>query len=110
MPRQEGGDEQLSYKRAEEQADETVYCGSKGQIELRRKAFEHRFGYLTTRTCLIRGDILGRDYRAQQIGAALDPLIGCPQAALAVERGDESFRIRRFDGAQLGEKASLILT
>jgi len=58
---------------------------------------------------LIRGDILGRDYRAQQIGAAFDPLIGCPQAAPAVERGGESFGIRRFDGAQLCEKAPLIL-
>jgi hypothetical protein len=58
---------------------------------------------------LIRGDVLGRGYRAQQVGAAFDPLIGCPQAALAIERGGESLRIRRFDGAQLGEKASLIL-
>jgi hypothetical protein len=97
MPRQQDGHEQLSYEGAEEQADEVVHGGSKGQIELRREAVEHRLGYLTTRTSLIRGDILGRDYRAQQIGAAFDPLIGCPQAALAVERGGESFRILRFD-------------
>ena len=35
MPRQEGGHEQLSYKRAQEQADEAVDGGSEGQIELR---------------------------------------------------------------------------
>jgi hypothetical protein len=37
MPRQEGGHEQLSYNRAEEQADYAVDGGSEGQIELRRK-------------------------------------------------------------------------
>jgi hypothetical protein len=34
-PRQEGGHEQLSNKRAQEQADEAVDGGSEGQIELR---------------------------------------------------------------------------
>ena len=110
MPRNEGGHEQLSDKGAEEQADEAVDGGGKREIELRGKAVEDRLGYLTTRTSLIGGDILGRDYRAQQIGAAFDPLIGGLQAALAVERSGESFRIRRFDGAQLGEKASIIFT
>ena len=94
--------------RAEEQADEAVNGGSKGQIELRRKAVEHRRGNLTTTTSFILGDILGRNYRAQQIRAVFDPLIGCPQAALAIECGGEGFRIRRFDGAQLGERAPLV--
>ena len=76
MPRQEGGHEQLSYKRAQEQADEAVDGGSKGQIELRRKAVEHRLGYLTSTISFILGDILGRNYRAQQIRTALDPVIG----------------------------------
>jgi hypothetical protein len=76
MPRQEGGHEQLSYKRAQKQADEAVDGGSKGQIELRRKAVEHRLGYLTSTISFILGDILGRNYRAQQIGAAFDPVIG----------------------------------
>ena len=110
MPRQEGGHEQLSYKRAKEQAGEAVDGGSKRQIELRRKAVEHSLGYLTTTTAFILGDILGRNYRAQQIRAAFDPVIRCPQAALAVECSAESFRIRRFDSAQLGEKAPLIFT
>jgi hypothetical protein len=74
MPRQEGGHEQLSYRRAQKQADEAVDGGSKGQIELRRKAVEHRLGHLTT-TSFILGDILGRNYRAQQIRAAYDPFI-----------------------------------
>jgi hypothetical protein len=104
MPRQEGGHKQLSYKRAQEQADETVGGGSKGQIELRRKAVEHRRGYLTT-TSFIFGDILSRDYRTQQIRAAFDPLIRCPQVALSGQCGGESLRVRRFDGAQPGEKA-----
>jgi len=64
MPRQEGGHEQLSYNRAEEQADYAVDGGSKGRIELRRKAVEHRLGYLTT-TSLILGTslaaIIGRN-------------------------------------------------
>ena len=67
MPRQEGGHEQLSYKRAQKQADEAVDGGSKGQIELRRKAVERRLGYLTSTISFILGDILGRNYRAQQI-------------------------------------------
>jgi len=108
MTWQEGGQKQLPYERAEEQADEAVNGGSKGQIELRRKAVEHRRGNLTTTTSFILGDILGRNYRAQQIRAVFDPLIGCPQAALAIECGGEGFRIRRFDGAQLGEKAPLV--
>ena len=39
--------------------------------------------------------------------AALNP---AASRALAIERGGEGFSIRRFDGAQLGEKAFLILT
>ena len=74
MPRQEGGHDQLAYERAQKQTDEAVDDGSKGQIELRRKTVEHRRGYLTT-TSFILGDILGRNYRAQQIRAAFDPLI-----------------------------------
>ena len=58
MPRQEGGHEQLSYKQAQEQADEAVDGGSKGQIELRRKAVEHRLGYLTSTISFILGDII----------------------------------------------------
>jgi hypothetical protein len=58
MPRQKGGHEQLSNKRVQEQADEAVDGGSKGQNELRRKAVEHRLGYLTTTTSFILGDIL----------------------------------------------------
>jgi hypothetical protein len=109
MPRQEGGHDQLAYERAQKQTDEAVDGGSKGQIELRRKAVEHRRGYLTT-TSFILGYILGRNYRAQQIRAAFDQLIGGPQAVLAIDCGGEGFRIRRFDGAQLGEKAPVILT
>jgi hypothetical protein len=71
MPRQEGGHEQPSYKRAQQQADEAVDGGSKGQIELRRKAVEHRLGYLTSTISFILGDILGRNYRAQQIGGCV---------------------------------------
>ena len=63
-----------------------------------------------TARAFIASDILGRNYRAQQIRAAFDPVIRCPQAALAVECGGEGFRIRRFDGAQLGEKAPLVLS
>src|SRR3954447_1186362 len=87
MPGQEGGPEQLSHKRAQEQADEAVNDGSQEQIELRREAVEHRLGYLRTPTSFIVGDIPGCNYRTQQIRAEFDPLIRCPQAALAVECG-----------------------
>jgi len=50
-----GGDEQLSHKRAQEQASEAVNGGSKGQIELRRIAVEDRRGDLTTRASSILG-------------------------------------------------------
>jgi hypothetical protein len=53
-----GGDEQLSHKRAQEQAGEAVNGGSKGQIELRRIAVEDRRGDLTTKASSILGDIL----------------------------------------------------
>ena len=97
MPRQEGGHEQLSYKRAQKQADEAVDGGSKGQIELRRKAVEHRLGYLTSTISFILGDILGRNYRAQQIGAAFDPVIGGTRRFLGplwplLSRGDRAPR------------------
>ena len=47
MPSQEGGHEQLSYRRVQEQANQVANGGSKGQIELSRKTVEHRLGYLT---------------------------------------------------------------
>ena len=88
MPRQEGGHEQLCYKRAQEQTDEAIDGGNKGQIELRRKAVEHRLGYLTSTISFILGDILGRNYRAQQIGAAFpavrQPLVGFDDAWLLI--------------------------
>ena len=83
MPRHEGGHEQLSYKRAEEQADQAVDRGSKGQTELWCKAVEHRLGHLTTTTSIL-GDILGRNYRAQQIRAAFDPVMRSPQASSVI--------------------------
>jgi hypothetical protein len=109
MSREQGSHEQLSHKRAEEQAGEAVNGRSKGQIELRRITVEHRRGNLVTRASSILDDILGGNYRAQQIRAAFDLLIRCSQAALAVECGGESFCVRRLDGVPLSEKAPLIL-
>ena len=64
---------------------------------MRRIAVEDRRGDLTTKASSILGDILGRDYRAQQIRAASDPVIRWPQAALAIKRGGE--RVSAFDGS-----------
>ena len=58
--------------------------------------------------CFVNSDILGRHDRTQ-IRADFDPVIGRAHAALTIERGGECFRIRRLDGAQLREKAPLIL-
>jgi hypothetical protein len=58
MLREQDSHEQLSHKRAEEQAGEAVNGRSKGQIELRRITVEHRRGNLMTRASAILDDII----------------------------------------------------
>jgi hypothetical protein len=75
------GNEQLSHSRAEEQADYAVDGGSKGQIELRRK-LSNTVSVIRRRPPSASATLLGRNYRAQQVRGAFDPIIGCPQATL----------------------------
>jgi hypothetical protein len=58
MSREQGSHEQLSHKRAEEQAGEAVDGRSKGQIGLRRITVEHRYGNRVTRASLILDESL----------------------------------------------------